>query len=68
VGGGFGEVGAGTSYAAPHLAGLVALLLERNPALTPDQVRNLLLKACTPLDGADVNTAGQGLLSLAHVT
>ena len=67
VGGGFGDTGAGTSYAAPHVSGLVALLLERDPSLTPDQVRNALLNACTPLNGFDINTEGQGLLSLLQV-
>jgi serine protease AprX len=67
VGGGFGDTGAGSSYAAPHVAGLVALLLERNPALTPDAVRDLLLGACTPLAATDINTGGKGLLSLSQV-
>jgi len=66
--GGFGDTGAGTSLAAPHVAGLIALLFERSPALTPDEVRNVLLEACMPLAGTDVNTAGQGLLSLLHIT
>lgn len=32
----------GTSAAAPHIAGIVALMLETNPNLTPTQVKNLI--------------------------
>ncbi|HBB89884.1 MAG TPA: hypothetical protein DC047_19955 [Blastocatellia bacterium] len=68
VGGGFGDTGAGTSFAAPHVAGIIALLLERDPVLTPDRVRTILLNACSPLNGLDANTQGRGLVSLALVT
>jgi serine protease AprX len=67
VGGGFGDCGAGTSFAAPHVSGMLALLLERDPNLTPDELRDMLLNACVPLGGVDGNTQGRGLVSLTRV-
>jgi subtilisin family serine protease len=34
--------GDGTSYASPHVAGIAALMLSKNPTLTPIEVRNIL--------------------------
>lgn len=67
LGGGFGDVGAGTSFAAPHVSGIIALLLERDPNLTPAQLRDMLLSGCAPLGGISVDTQGAGLVSLARV-
>ena len=43
----------GTSMAAPHIAGAAAVLLQANPALTPDQVRSALQATATPVNAAD---------------
>jgi len=32
----------GTSMACPHIAGIVALMLDANPSLTPENVKNIL--------------------------
>src|SRR6185437_11721558 len=37
----------GTSMAAPMVSGAVALMLERMPSLTPDQVKARLMKTAT---------------------
>ena len=36
----------GTSAAAPQLAGICALLLEKSPSLTPSEVKNVLRRTC----------------------
>lgn len=64
VGGGFGSAGAGTSFAAPMVSGLAALLLDQNANLAPDAIRTALIRACTPLRVGDANTQGAGLVRL----
>jgi serine protease AprX len=61
--GGLGDIGWGTSYAAPHVTGLLALLLERDPELSPDAQRERLLKACRKLSSVPKNQQGAGLVS-----
>lgn len=60
--GDFGAVGHGTSYAAPHVAGLAALMLSRSPELTPNQVRDAILADCRSL-GATQSAEGRGLMA-----
>ena len=39
----FYNITSGTSYAAPHVSGAIALLLEKNPDLTPHEVKSILV-------------------------
>ena len=43
------QVTSGTSFSAAYISGLAALLLERNPALKPDEVRAILMKTARDL-------------------
>ena len=49
----------GTSMATPHAAGVVALLLEAFPALTPAQLKERMMNTAISL-GLDVNAQGKG--------
>lgn len=64
VGGDFERGKFGTSCAAPMVSGVVALLLEAEPGLTPDEVRERLVGMCEPLVGFDENRQGAGVLRL----
>ncbi len=57
----------GTSMATPHVSGLAALILSRNPALAPDQVRALLESTAQDLGpaGSDIYF-GAGRISAAR--
>lgn len=55
----------GTSMAAPHVAGVVALMLSRNPALTPAQVLAELQSNARPIPGSCSGGCGAGLVDAA---
>jgi subtilisin family serine protease len=55
----------GTSMAAPHVAGIVALMLEANPALHWSEVQQILEATATNLPGYEAWEAGAGLVN-AH--
>ena len=51
----------GTSVAAAHISGVVALMLERNPRLTPNDIRNILATSARKLPQGR-NEIGAGLV------
>ncbi|MFY9826063.1 MAG: S8 family serine peptidase [Thermoanaerobaculia bacterium] len=55
-----GLVGYGTSFASPQVAGLLALLLEKDKTQTPDQLRTALLATCKKLPGTMADAQGSG--------
>lgn len=66
----------GTSFATPHVTGVVALMMEANPLLTPDQVVTILRQSAMPMPypqrvvGAgyiDAHNAVRTAMSLAAV-
>lgn len=58
----------GTSMAAPVVAGAIALMLERNPTLSPAQVKRRLKSTATPLAFGTAQDRGAGLLDAYAAT
>lgn len=52
----------GTSMAAPHVAGVAAMMLARNPSLTPDLVESKLKSTARAFPGVCV-TCGTGIVN-----
>jgi len=59
-GGGYVSL-SGTSMATPIAAGVVAAMLEANPKLTPDEVKDILMKTAEDR-GLDPNSQGAGYI------
>jgi serine protease AprX len=68
----------GTSFACPHITGVVALMIEANPLLTPDDVVTILRQTANPMpyeqrvvgagyvDAHNAARAAMGLSSVGH--
>ena len=52
----------GTSFAAPLVASVIACMLEANPTLTPQAIRDILVRTAQPVDGFERARQGAGAL------
>jgi len=59
----------GTSYAAPHVSGTIALLLEKNPDLKPNEIKSILVTTTDPVTDSygkkfSVDETGSGRINV----
>jgi serine protease AprX len=59
--------GSGTSQAAAVVSGAVALLLERRPDMSPDQVKAMIKSTADPLSGPGPEAQGAGRLNATRL-
>lgn len=59
--------GTGTSFASPQVAGACALILDANPNLTPDGVRNILLSTTDDIYHLPINQQFMGQLGTGRL-
>src|SRR2546423_308236 len=52
----------GTSFASPIVASIAACMLEANPALTPQQVKRILIDTAERVTGVEVERQGWGVV------
>jgi len=55
----------GTSMAAPHVSGIAALMLARQPELTPVQLKERLVRTSRPLPSLKGRIVSEGIVSAA---
>lgn len=53
----------GTSVATAHVSGVIALMLEKRPDLSPDDVRAILASTAKPLPNTKPTQTGAGLIN-----
>jgi serine protease AprX len=53
----------GTSMSTPHVAGVVALMLDADPTLTPDQVKQIIVETATRMPGRADYEVGAGYIN-----
>ncbi|MDT4967926.1 MAG: serine protease AprX [Acidobacteriota bacterium] len=53
----------GTSFASPIVASIVACMLEANPALTPQQIKRILIETAERLPWIEVDRQGWGVVA-----